>query len=60
MTCYTGDVSDANQADHAPPRTDPYDYLWTCPNCGQRLEPRQCKARCRRCGFFVDCSDTGV
>jgi hypothetical protein len=44
-----------------PPRADdPYDYLWTCPNCGVRLEARQCKARCRRCGFFVDCSDTGV
>ena len=37
-----------------------YEYLWSCPNCGKRLERRQCKARCRRCGFFVDCSDTGV
>jgi len=37
-----------------------YEYLWSCPNCGKRLERHQCKARCARCGFFVDCSDTGV
>jgi rubrerythrin len=43
-----------------PVSDDPYAYLWTCPNCGTRLEARQCKARCPRCGFFVDCSDTGV
>jgi hypothetical protein len=43
-----------------PPQPDPDEYLWTCPNCGVRLERRQCKARCARCGFFVDCSDTGV
>jgi rubrerythrin len=39
---------------------DPERWLWSCPNCGRRLERRQCKARCPRCGFFVDCSDTGV
>ena len=44
----------------APELPDAYDYLWSCPNCGKRLERRQCKARCPRCGFFVDCSDTGV
>jgi len=58
--CYMGPVP-TEPLRPAPPRADdPYDYLWTCPNCGVRLEPRQCKARCRRCGFFVDCSDTGV
>jgi hypothetical protein len=39
---------------------DPETYLWVCPNCGARLERHQCKARCGRCGFFQDCSDTGV
>ena len=28
-----------------------------CPNCSQRLEPRSCKLRCNRCGYFMDCSD---
>jgi len=44
----------------SPPAPDPEQYLWHCPNCGRRLERRHCKARCPRCGFFVDCSDTGV
>ena len=57
-TCYNPGVATDAVKDQR--NADPYDYLWTCPNCGLRLEPRQCKARCRRCGFFVDCSDTGV
>ena len=39
---------------------DPERYLWRCPNCGDLLVARQCKTRCPRCGFFTDCSDTGV
>ena len=46
-----------------PKREEPPD-AWThlayCPNCSARLEKRQCKARCVRCGFFQDCSDTIV
>lgn len=39
---------------------DAWLHLAYCPNCGTRLEKRQCKARCFRCGFFQDCSDTIV
>jgi hypothetical protein len=42
------------------PRADAWEHLAYCPNCGARLEKRQCKARCLRCGFFQDCSDTIV
>ena len=39
---------------------DDWAHLAYCPNCSARLEKRQCKARCFRCGFFQDCSDTIV
>ena len=39
---------------------DAWAHLAFCPNCGARLEKRQCKARCLACGFFQDCSDTIV
>ena len=39
---------------------DPEVYLWVCPNCGMGLQRHKYKARCARCGFFLDCSDTGV
>lgn len=39
---------------------DAWQHLAYCPNCGSRLEKRQCKARCFRCGYFQDCSDTIV
>ena len=48
------DVTEAARA------TDEWLHLAYCPNCGARLERRQCKARCFRCGFFQDCSDTIV
>jgi hypothetical protein len=54
-----GAAEDAPQA-LAPPATDEWAHLGYCPNCGARLERRQCKARCFRCGFFQDCSDTIV
>lgn len=28
-----------------------------CPGCGLEMIDRGCKLRCRRCGFFLDCSD---
>lgn len=63
MVADTHAVSDPRPT--TPPRQasadpDPESYLWNCPNCGSRLLARQCKQRCTRCGFFTDCSDTGV
>ena len=56
--------TDADPRESAPPRDDDAVDAWAhlayCPNCGSRLEKRQCKARCFRCGFFQDCSDTIV
>jgi len=40
--------------------TDAWAHLAYCPNCGTKLHLLKCKARCRRCGFFQDCSDTIV
>ncbi len=39
---------------------DAWRHLAYCPNCGAKLQLRQCKARCPSCGFFQDCSDTIV
>ena len=43
-------------ADPHPARTD-WEHQRFCPNCNERLVARQCKARCLRCGFFLDCGD---
>jgi len=40
--------------------SDPWQHLAYCPNCSARLQLLKCKARCPRCGFFQDCSDTIV
>ena len=52
-----GPKTDSPRAEMAP---DAWEHLAYCPNCGARLEKRQCKARCFRCGYFQDCSDTIV
>jgi hypothetical protein len=39
---------------------DEWRHLAYCPNCSAKLELLKCKARCPRCGFFQDCSDTIV
>ncbi|MFQ5817916.1 MAG: hypothetical protein ACE5H2_08175 [Terriglobia bacterium] len=28
-----------------------------CPRCGTRLQARQCKLLCERCGYYMSCSD---
>lgn len=30
---------------------------WYCLVCGKRLEPQRCKMICRRCGYFMSCSE---
>jgi len=55
-------VSD-DRHDPAPVRSaapDEWAHLAYCPNCGARLHVIKCKARCPRCAFFQDCSDTIV
>lgn len=39
---------------------DAWQHLAYCPNCSATLQLLKCKARCPRCGFFQDCSDTIV
>lgn len=33
---------------------NPLEY---CPVCSERLENRSCKLICRKCGYFMSCSD---
>jgi hypothetical protein len=41
-------------------RADAWRHLAYCPNCSAKLQLLKCKARCQRCGFFQDCSETIV
>ena len=28
-----------------------------CPGCGEEMDIKYCKSRCKQCGFFWDCSE---
>ncbi len=36
---------------------DPGQLMRVCANCGSAMEERKCKLLCRRCGYFLSCSD---
>jgi hypothetical protein len=58
-----GPARDKGQVESSPDgqeRRDAWEHLAYCPNCSAKLQVLKCKARCPRCGFFQDCSDTIV
>ena len=54
------DEASPRPADSRASEQDEWLHLAYCPNCSAKLQLLKCKARCPRCGFFQDCSDTIV
>ncbi len=44
------------QAQHET-RSNATELIQTCPICSARLDEKRCKLVCKRCGFFLSCSD---
>lgn len=49
------EVEPRHRADEAQARIAESHRICAC--CGLEMIDRGCKLRCRRCGFFLDCSD---
>jgi hypothetical protein len=45
------------ERDREPRPTATAEWVHICECCGERMEERQCKIVCRRCGRCRDCSD---
>ncbi|HTQ87550.1 MAG TPA: hypothetical protein VMI93_15130 [Candidatus Solibacter sp.] len=50
----SGSGKGREEDEEAPAAKEPSQY---CPSCSARLEPHKCKLVCRRCGYFMSCSD---
>ena len=50
----TGNVNEGVAKNVAKPRVDASMF---CPNCSTELHAHRCKAICKKCGFYLSCSD---
>lgn len=50
----SGNVDENIAENAAKPRLDASMF---CPNCSTELHSHRCKAICKKCGFYLSCSD---